>query len=205
LAYYFIIKMAQLMLIAFFVSFAQVVVANGSLRQSIGSFVPESVYVAQPRLLSSTPFQCNSTSFCSNNGECTNDKTSCKCNAFYTTFPTDSAYQCNYEQKSRLTAFLLQFFICGSGQMYLGNLSHGIPQFLFIYCAGILACFVACCCFACIKKNNTDDTVAITACSSLCVTIFVVLAFISWSLADAIMIALGQINDSNGAPTYRNM
>ena len=114
--------MAPFIFIALIASFVPVIV-SGSLRQSFSPYVLESEYITQPRFLSSTPFQCNSTSFCSNNGECSNDKTSCKCDAFYTTFPTDNAYQCNYEQKSRLTAFLLQFFICGSGQMYLGNIS----------------------------------------------------------------------------------
>jgi len=195
--------MAPFIFIALIASFVPVIV-SGSLRQSFGLYVLESEYVAQPRLLSSTPFQCNSTSFCSNNGECSNDKTSCKCDAFYTTFPTDNAYQCNYEQKSRLAAFLLQLFICGSGQMYLGNLSHGIPQFLFTYCTGILACFLTCCCIACLPKKNSDTATVSGACSSLVVGLFV-LAFGAWALADAIMIALGQINDSNGAPTYRNM
>jgi hypothetical protein len=194
--------MASIIFITLCSSFIQVI-ASGSLRQSFSPYVLESEYVAQPRLLSSTPFQCNSTSFCSNNGECSNDKTSCKCDAFYTTFPIDNAYQCNYDQKSRLTAFLLQFFISGSGQMYLGNLSHGIPQFLFTYCAGVFACFVVCSCFACMYKNS-DDATASSACGGLSIGI-VVIAFWAWALADAIMIALGQINDSNGAPTYRNM
>ena len=195
--------MAPFIFIALIASFVPVIV-SGSLRQSFSPYVLESEYITQPRFLSSTPFQCNSTSFCSNNGECSNDKTSCKCDAFYTTFPTDNAYQCNYEQKSRLTAFLLQFFICGSGQMYLGNISHGIPQFLFTYCAGIIACFLSCCCIACLPKKKSDTVAASGACSGIVIGL-IVIAFGAWTLADAIMIALGQINDSNGAPTYRNM
>ena len=197
--------MISFIFIALFASFIQISIAkNGSIRKSFAPYVLESEYVAQPRLLSSTPFQCNSTSFCSDKGECSSDKTSCKCDTFYTTFPIDNAYQCNYEQKTRLTAFLLQFFICGSGQMYLGNLSHGVPQFLFTYFAIVFICFTACSCFACSKNKNSNYTAESIACSAI-FTLFVIISFYAWAIADAIMIGLGQINDSNGVQTYRNM
>ena len=54
---------------------------------------------------------CNTDSMC-NNGICRN-KNTCVCNSGYVSFGSNGT--CNYEQKNKLTAFLLSFLIGSTG------------------------------------------------------------------------------------------
>ena len=55
---------------------------------------------------------CNTDNMC-NNGICRNN--TCMCNSGYVSFPFGSNSTCNYEQKNKLTAFLLSFLIGTTG------------------------------------------------------------------------------------------
>jgi TM2 domain-containing membrane protein YozV len=198
--------MAPIM-IATFISFFQIISAkSGSFRTSTIYNISNSQNNDQHRSLNSdtTPFECNSDSDCSYNGQCSYDKKFCICNPYYTTNPEDNKKQCNYEQKSRLTAFFLELFICGTGQMYLGNISSGIPQFLFTYCFGIISFIAGLGFCSCDKENDKIGNWVTTKRGGL-IIFSIVMCFLGWSIADAIKIALGVINDSKNVPTFRNM
>jgi hypothetical protein len=88
-------------------------------------------------MLAGVTFSCNATNIdtpCSGNGARAQSETKCNCNDFYTTFPSDSAYQCNYKQKNRALAFGLQLGLgCiglpGIGNLYLGNIGFGVGSY----------------------------------------------------------------------------
>lgn len=78
-------------------------------------------------------------------GKCSEYGT-CVCKIGYTTFGTDGKY-CNYEQKEKLTAFLLSFFIGSTGAdwFYLSRGKDGMISYISKECASctiIVFCFL---------------------------------------------------------------
>lgn len=61
--------------------------------------------------ISLTSATCITTDDCSNKGACNNG--TCKCDDGYVTHASEAG--CNYEQKEKLTAFLLSFLIGNTG------------------------------------------------------------------------------------------
>lgn len=105
---------------------------------------------------------------------------------------------CNYEKKSRVTAFLLSFFVGwgGADWFYLaeGNgeyIGLGVFKLLMIIIIILVICFAGCA-----GAGDMDGCAACMACLSGCV----VLAYLGWILADWIRIAADPCNfkDGNG-------
>jgi len=73
---------------------------------------------------------CVSLANCSNHGICSN--ATCVCDKGWTTHPSDSSPACNYQQKEKLTAFLLSFLIGSTGAdwFYLAQGSAGLTTAL---------------------------------------------------------------------------
>ena len=64
-----------------------------------------------------------------NNGKCIN-KSFCKCNKGYITYPENNEIKCNYHKKSKLIAILLEFIFCfGFGLLYIRKYIHFIIKF----------------------------------------------------------------------------
>jgi hypothetical protein len=75
---------------------------------------------------------------CSYHGDCASDKKSCRCDSGWWTEPQTNPVQCNYEQKSQLTAFLLEFFLgweAGAGNYYVGDTKSGNMQVCLFWAA----------------------------------------------------------------------
>ena len=142
-------------------------------------------------------FNCNA-STCPN-GMC-DTSNRCFCLEKFTTFRPPEGVQCNYKQKSRYGALLLEFFVgmeTGAGYFYLGYIDLGIGQLVLFFPAMIVICVMACCfCEAMSAKSS-----GAMAC---CVVFFVVswmLGSIAWWLYAVIAMGSGDIFESNGAPT----
>lgn len=66
---------------------------------------------------------------CNSHGTCVDNL--CYCDDEYATEDEDDP--CDYKRKSQLVAFLLDFFINGGGQIYLGYLNWGIPRLILLF------------------------------------------------------------------------
>jgi hypothetical protein len=79
-------------------------------------------------------YQCNRSAFCLNNA-------SCLCAPGYITVPPTNDYQCCYEQRKQITAFLLELFVSfGAGHFYTGRNDLGgakVAVFLILIFANI--------------------------------------------------------------------
>jgi len=82
---------------------------------------------------------CYSDASCNYNGDCTN--ATCVCQSNY------AGYFCEHKLKSRLTAFLLAFFVGAYGVMrfYLGYIGDGIGHILLLVGGLVLCCAGICC------------------------------------------------------------
>jgi hypothetical protein len=129
---------------------------------------------------------------------CLNDG-SCKCDDGYITYPSDHYPACDYKQKDKLTAFLLELLIgyaTGTGQWYLGNISYALAELLVFW----LGLFGACCCGCFIVGTMGSDEGIVGGCLSMTITGMVILTVFGLWLASWIMILTDQTNDGNGAP-----
>jgi hypothetical protein len=119
-------------------------------------------------------------------GMCVADK--CMCDDGWLTFANST--ECDYEQKSRTTAFWLEFFFAvgGAGYIYLGYLDLGIYQMV-IFSFGLgIGCF-------CIDLNYVyKDNL-----SKCCIFIIFGAIFTWWSYV-LIEIGTGKMTDDSGAP-----
>ena len=93
---------------------------------------------------------CTSPASCSWNGFCV-DINTCRCDDGYTTHynkgnnkdNNNVTKACNYKQKSRLVAFLLQFFlfIVGAGNWYLDNVALAAGQLIYNFGGTMMICW----------------------------------------------------------------
>lgn len=144
---------------------------------------------------------CSGSASCDYNGFCI-DANTCQCNSEYTTHyekNKENPYKaCNYQQKNRVTAFCLQFFLCtfGSANWYLGNIGLAMGQ-LILYCVtSILGC----------RPNKKYDNIDSNN-EPILNKIYrlIVLACLVWWIAELILIANGARKDGNGVSTFDNM
>jgi TM2 domain. len=70
---------------------------------------------------------------CNYHGVCTSAGDDCICDEHYITYNPPNNTKCNYKQKKRLVAFLLQFYFgaLGAGEWYLGN--NDLACFIVMY------------------------------------------------------------------------
>ena len=138
----------------------------------------------------------NSTCFIDNVNQA--NKT-CICSDQYATFPHDSLLQCNYQRKSQLTAFLLEFFITfGAGHFYVEFYQFAIPKFCF-WLIGLFL-YIAYRIISNKKKDededdddNEDTTNLILALIS-CIFCYGMLV---WQIADVILFGVNYYTDGN--------
>ena len=162
-------------------------------------------------LCSDASIDCNGHGICFKNGD------GCKCDdGFITHNPTNDT-QCNYEQKSQLTAFLLALFLgeFGAGRFYVGQASTAVFKFLLIYYACCLNCvcsryFAARLGLESPMKFGTDisdhviysDTPLSGMIFGLCCGVWPFMcascALTIWCIVDIILFATNSIPDGNG-------
>ena len=136
---------------------------------------------------------------CSYHGICSGDFT-CVCDTGYITFPTDSKFGCNYQQKSALIAFLLEFFLgveVGAGELYLGNISLGIGQLIFFW-VGLLF-FISFCTLLAYLFLSTDEAKYMLYGNKIGTFIWSIGVTIFWIVL-IVYIVNGTTVDGNGAP-----
>merc|ERR1711994_1032103 len=106
---------------------------------------------------------------------------------------------CAYEQKSKLTAFLLSFFLgyLGADWFYLsqGQAGYIVAGIIKLFFPVITCCCAACCGFACAGASRTPEVggamaTAATACNGLIITI--------WYGVDWIRVLADAFYDGNG-------
>lgn len=108
---------------------------------------------------------CNSTEDCSNNGLCSNNQ--CYCFSEYITH--ESIIGCNYHQKSRLTAFMLELFLACCVAPYYKTLR---------------------------KEHYADDTLKMGC--TMCLYLLILLTVLGFWLHGVIVMGMGTAKDSNG-------
>lgn len=145
---------------------------------------------------------CTSYASCNYNGVCA-DQFTCICYDGYTTHDSHDNTSCNYQQKSRTTAFLLHFFLgwWGFGEFYLGNGNLGGGQ-LGLSVGGIaFACIVAaiagCCSKGC-KDRFGDKEFLGGTCVIVCYFVIWFVGVEIWWIYDCVTIGTGVRTDGHG-------
>lgn len=132
------------------------------------------------------------------NGLC-DSSNRCFCFERYITWKADSGVECNYFQKSKFGAFMLEFFFgmeFGVGYFYLGLNTLGVLQLIFFLPTLFLFCFVFCCCMATKAHENPASIV----CGIFWFFVWIFGMF-GWWIYAIVGMGTGFIVDSNGAPT----
>lgn len=134
---------------------------------------------------------------CAGNGVCAS-ATECKCDKGYVTFECPPEVQCCYKQESRVTIFLLSFFVGITGAPYfvLGAVGLGV------------AILVLCVCGTCISScagaaTASDSSASAGNWSALLVALGMMAALAAsiWWIVLWIMVAAGaEFKDTNGVP-----
>jgi len=132
------------------------------------------------------------------NGNCNTNGTLCVCNSGYTTryvyTQTNKIIECNYKQKKRITAFLLELFIgyaSGAGYFYIGRIGLGIAQTVFFWST----IYISCCISFIIPEDKGVFQLLIIQC------FFNIGICIWWIIAFVTMIT-NKINDGNDIPLF---
>ena len=167
------------------------------------------------------PFHCHSDKNCSYNGRCSDDRTRCICDSSYATHGAPEGIQCNYERKSQVSAFVLQFLfgiVCDAGRMYLDKYDTlfwvklwtstlaGIAAFLLVVV--VLACL-----YSYTLSNSASETPLLGGaprrrmskenlgcCGTLAAVIIVLmcLSTVVWLIVDDVRYGLNFYSDGNG-------
>lgn len=101
--------------------------------------------------------------------------------------------ECDYKQKSQITAFCLEFFlgVFGSGYFYMGLNSLAIAQLLVLVGPIIILAAIGACC----NKTLDCDSSAYS-----CIDVVWRLAFSVFWLISVILIGMNKLNDGNDKP-----
>lgn len=128
---------------------------------------------------------CNTSAECSYNGLCAVDR--CRCFNGYVKH--DSELGCNYRQKSRLTAFMLEFLFggLGAGWFYLNRLEFAIPALVML----VFVCCAKPCLMLC--EENENRTIGVGT-----LTVVFILFIVGLWLHGVITMGMGTATDSNG-------
>jgi len=156
-------------------------------------------------------FSCIGPVSCSFNGNCV-DNTTCHCDERFATFQCDSVSptQCCYKRKSRLTTFLLAFFLgpFGVNRFYLGEnanalgfLFYTISPFIFFCC---LLWPILCCLGKSLENLKPNETGCASCCLALLIFLWIVGLF-CWLFYEFIASGTGYLNDWNGIGTNPDM
>jgi len=168
-----------------FFSLAQANLVHRSLLQTPTSFSN----------FTSTPFSSNSTcpNNCSFHGICT-EANQCDC---YSSYVYDD---CSYKQKSRLTAFLLSFFLgtFAIDRFYLGYKWQSALKLIL----GIFVCCLCCTAYSIVKSTRNSNLQSLVLGLSWCL---LNLGTFVWWLTDVILIGSGNLGDGNGVSTAPDM
>ncbi len=132
----------------------------------------------------------------SKNGECIKDELKeeyiCLCKNGYSTYPENSETKCNYQQKTQIKAFLLEFFLSyGAGHFYIQNYKLAIPKlivFAFFYCLFIVLRIITKA-----KEENKCANLIICICAGIT---FVGMLF--WQITDLIIFGKNKYKDGKG-------
>lgn len=143
--------------------------------------------------LSSGSKTCSYSSDCPSHSQCVSGV--CECVKGWTTWK--DGVPCSYEQKSKLTAFILSFLLGNFGADWF-YLSQGDAGYIVV---GIVKLLMVCgCCSsifqACSKRNGESSTFF------ACISILVSCGGGIWWLVDWIRILVDGFSDGNGAPLY---
>lgn len=138
--------------------------------------------------LANAQFCNNSAIDCNLNGFCIDNQ--CHCFTNYVTH--NSATGCNYHQKDRTTAFLLEFFLgeFGAGWFYLGRIEFAVPV--------LVLTLVFACCFKPIISFATKNDHAGIAVAAACFAVLSGCAVFGLWLHGMIVTGNGSATDSNG-------
>ena len=138
-------------------------------------------------------FNCIGNESCSYHGTCINS-TMCHCNNNYVTHNPTTNVQCNYNQKNRLVAFLLELFLFGggAGEWYLENTKYAIGNIVYFF-GGMLVVL----CMTCIGACTFNNKKSVNAFSSFFATLWLS-GWVIYLLYELIMIGSGQRIDGNG-------
>ena len=142
--------------------------------------------------------ECGSSFFCSSNSKCNESNFTCECNPGYQSKEDDGIVKCCYQQKNKLTAFLLETFIgFGAGHYYVGKKTLFISKLLIYIVLTITTLIVVL--TSCLKRDkyNFNLNFIRSVCILLCGCVFV-----GWQIIDAVLFMLGGYNDGNGVELY---
>lgn len=131
----------------------------------------------------------NSAVDCNLNGFCIDNQ--CRCFTNYVTH--NSATGCNYHQKDRTTAFLLEFFLgeFGAGWFYLGRNEFAVPVL-------VLTLVLACCFKPILVIASNNDNAVVDRQVSACFAVLSGCAVFGLWLHGMIVTGDGSATDSNG-------
>lgn len=153
--------------------------------------------------VSAVGINCTGPVDCSFHGVCFNS-TACYCDDRYATFQC-GATECCYKRKSRLTTFLLAFFLAefGANRFYLGETANGLG-FLFY----TLSPFIVLCCIifptAFFLGKDLDSNPCFQMAGTCCLFVWL-LGFFCWWLYEIIASGKGDLLDWNGIATANDM
>ncbi len=130
----------------------------------------------------------NNNSICNKHGIYISTNNECKCAQGYTTHPTDSKIQCNYELRSLQAAKYISFFsgFLGADRFYLGYSMKGLFK-----------CFIPIGALFLILKIQNNNSIQKFVLSYYLIFSPVVLMILLWIL-DLFLIISGFMTDSNG-------
>lgn len=137
---------------------------------------------------------------CSGNGKCNAARNGCDCNFGYTTISNPKNFQCNYEMKHQLKAFLLELFVgFGAGHFYtLRYLMASLKLCAFLFGLYLICLFpIMAKCIS--EKFDSDLFVFLVSCFYYCYVIGI--AF--WYVWDLVMFGMNKYNDGNELPLIK--
>lgn len=143
---------------------------------------------------------------CPNPNFCINGK-ACACSNGYVNFKPhhyllnqnykfDQVF-CTYQQKKRIPAALLEFFVTGMGHFYCGRVINGLFKIGISLSPFIVLIFI--CCLKVVKHENEAEGVIKIL---ICYICFGCCAIIIWQILDVIAFLMGFYNDGYGIPLY---
>ncbi len=131
---------------------------------------------------------CNQNSYCLNN-------MACLCSPGFVTVPLTNDFQCCYEQKKQISAFLLELFVgFGAGHFYVGRHDYaGAKIFIFLFMSlSIITLFILS------KYLGKSD--GLWKYLKWGILILTILFYLLWQTIDIIYYASNGYTDGNGVP-----